>query len=36
MHEERRFGHLMIPSRVAAGWTYKPFFKATITTAIPA
>jgi hypothetical protein len=41
MHEERRFGDLVIPSRVIAGWNYgsdkySPFFKATITTAIPA
>jgi hypothetical protein len=41
MQEERRFGGLMIPSPVTAGWNYgtanyKPFFKATITTAIPA
>jgi hypothetical protein len=38
MHEERRFGDLVIPSRVTAGWNYgtdkySPFFKATITTA---
>jgi hypothetical protein len=38
MHEERRFGGLVIPSRVTAGWNYgtdkySPFFKATITTA---
>lgn len=41
VHEERRFGDLVIPSRVTAGWNYgterySPFFKATITTAIPA
>ncbi len=41
MHEERRFGDLVIPSRVTAGWNYgtdrySPFFKATITTASPA
>ena len=41
MHEEQRFGDLVIPSRVTAGWhygtdTYSPFFKATITTASPA
>lgn len=41
MHEERRFGDLVIPSRVTAGWNYgtdkySPFFKATITTATPA
>ena len=41
MHEERRFGDLVIPSRVTAGWSYgtdkySPFFKATITTATPA
>ena len=41
MHEERRFNDLVIPSRVTAGWNfgterYSPFFKATITTAIPA
>ena len=41
MHEERRFGDLVIPSRVTAGWnyatdTYSPFFTATITAAIPA
>lgn len=41
MHAERRFGDLVIPSRVAAGWNYgtdhySPFFKATITTASPA
>jgi hypothetical protein len=38
MHEERRFGDLVIPSRMTAGWkygtdTYRPFFRATITTA---
>ncbi|MBV8997857.1 MAG: hypothetical protein JO304_02290 [Solirubrobacterales bacterium] len=38
MHEERRFGDLVIPSRVSAGWnygtdTYRPFFSATITAA---
>jgi hypothetical protein len=38
MHEERRFGDLVIPSRLTAGWNYgtdkySPFFKATITTA---
>jgi hypothetical protein len=41
MHAERRFGDLVIPSRVTAGWnygtdTYSPFFKATIATACPA
>ena len=41
VHEERRFGDLVIPSRVTAGWhygtdNYSPFFKATITTAVPA
>ena len=41
VHEERRFGDVVIPSRVTAGWNYgtdgySPFFKATITTAIPA
>jgi hypothetical protein len=40
MHEERRFGDLVIPSRLTAGWNYgtdkySPFFKATITTANP-
>ena len=40
MHAERGFGDLVIPSRVTAGWNYgtdkySPFFKATITTAIP-
>jgi hypothetical protein len=40
MHEERRFGDLVIPSRVTAGWNYgtdrySPFFKATITSAVP-
>jgi hypothetical protein len=38
MHEERRFGDLVIPSLVTVGWNYgtdkyTPFFKATITTA---
>jgi hypothetical protein len=38
MLEERRFGDLVIPSRVNAGWNYatskySPFFRATITTA---
>jgi hypothetical protein len=38
MHEDRRFGDLVIPSRLTAGWNYgtdkySPFFKATITTA---
>ena len=41
VHEERRFGDLVIPSRLTAGWRYgtdeySPFFKATITTAVPA
>jgi hypothetical protein len=41
IHEERRFGDLVIPSRVTAGWNYgteryNSFFKATITTANPA
>ena len=41
MHAERRFGDLVIPSLVSAGWNYgtdhySPFFKATITTASPA
>lgn len=41
MHEERRFGDLVIPSRVTAGWNYgtdgyNPFFKAMITAAGPA
>ena len=41
VHEERRFGDLVVPSRVTAGWNYgtdnySPFFKATITTASPA
>ncbi len=41
MHAERGFGDLVIPSRVTAGWNYgtdkySPFFKATMTTAIPA
>jgi hypothetical protein len=41
VHEERRFGDLVIPSDVTAGWNYdtdrySPFFRATITTAIPA
>lgn len=41
MHAERRFGDLVIPSRVTAGWNYgtdkySPFFKATITSASPA
>ncbi|MGN6168056.1 MAG: DUF6544 family protein [Solirubrobacteraceae bacterium] len=41
IHEERRFGDLVIPSRVTAGWNYgtekyNPFFNATITTVIPA
>jgi hypothetical protein len=40
VHEERRFGDLVIPSRLTAGWnygtdSYSPFFKATITTAVP-
>lgn len=38
--EERRFGDLVIPGRVTAGWnygteTYSPFFDAEITTAVP-
>ena len=38
VHEQRRFGDLVIPSQVTAGWNYRtdrysPFFKATITTA---
>lgn len=38
MHEERRFGDLVIPSRLTAGWNYGTdkyslFVKATITTA---
>jgi hypothetical protein len=38
IQEERRFGDLVIPSRLTAGWhygtdTYSPFSKATITTA---
>ena len=38
--EERRFGHVTIPSRVSVGWwygtpRYKPFFEATITAAGP-
>jgi hypothetical protein len=41
MHAERRFGDLVIPSLVSAGWNYgtdhySPFFKATVTTANPA
>ena len=41
VHEERRFGDLVIPSRMTAGWNYgtdkySPFFKATITTAVAA
>jgi hypothetical protein len=41
MHEERRFGDLVIPSRLTAGWNYgtdkySPFFKATIATATQA
>lgn len=41
VHEERRFGDLVIPSRLVAGWhygteAYSPFFKATITAAGPA
>jgi hypothetical protein len=41
IHAERRFGDLVIPSRVTAGWNYgtdhySPFFRATITTASPA
>jgi hypothetical protein len=41
VHEERRFGDLVIPSRLTAGWnygtdSYSPFFKATITGAVPA
>jgi hypothetical protein len=40
MYAERRFGDLVIPSSVTAGWNYgtdrySPFFKATITTAAP-
>jgi hypothetical protein len=40
MHAERHFADLVIPSRVSAGWNYgtyrySPFFKTTITTAIP-
>lgn len=41
IHAERRFGDVVIPSRVSAGWNYgtdrySPFFKATIATAVPA
>jgi Family of unknown function (DUF6544) len=41
VHEEGRFGDLVIPSRVSAGWNYgtnkyRPFFKATISAAVPA
>ena len=41
VHEERRFGDLVIPSHLTAGWhygteAYSPFFKATISTASPA
>ena len=40
VHEERRFGELVLPGRLTAGWgygtdNYVPFFKATITTAKP-
>ncbi|HEY2653697.1 MAG TPA: hypothetical protein VGI50_17370 [Solirubrobacteraceae bacterium] len=40
VHEEQRFGELVLPKRPAAGWgygtnQYVPFFIATITTAKP-
>ena len=39
--EDRRFGHVTIPSRISVGWwygmpRYKPFFEATVTAAEPA
>lgn len=39
VHEERRFGSLVIPSRVTAGWwhgtpKFQPFFEASITSAV--
>lgn len=41
IHEEQRFGELLLPRRLTAGWgygtdKYVPFFNATITTARPA
>jgi hypothetical protein len=40
VHEEQRFGRLVLPGRITAGWgygtdKYGPFFRATITTAKP-
>jgi hypothetical protein len=40
VHEERRFGDLVIPGHLTAGWNYgtdrySPFFRATITMASP-